>query len=156
MIKKVTFLSIFLVSISANAEESNSIGLGMGISYSGLGVNISQLSENDMKYFSAGCISYSSLFGSACGVGVGWIKTDLFETESDKHGFGAYLGVVGSKRKRGTFNNDNQPAYGIGVSYHYFFNGISSSGTNLGLSFVAGDNGDETESAAILQVGYQF
>ena len=142
--------------MTTNAEGSYSFGLGMGTSYSGLGVNVSQVSKNDMKYFSAGCVSYSSVFGSTCGVGVGWIKTDLFQTDSDKHGLGAYLGVVGRKRGGRSLNSDDEPSYGAGVGYHYFFNGIGRSGANVGFSLVASDTEDDSDHGVILQIGYQF
>ena len=143
--------------MNVSAEESYSFGLGIGASYSGLGVNISQLSENDMKYISAGCISYSSASGETCGVGIGWIKTDLMETASNKHGLGAYLGIVGTKREVRSFSDfEDEPVYGIGVGYHYFFNGTNDSGTNLGFSLVAGDYEEKIESTIIFQVGYQF
>lgn len=149
ILRKTILLSIFLFLTSADAEESYSFGLGMGTSYSGLGVNISQRSESDMKYLSAGCVGYSSIFGSACGAGVGWIRTDLFETNSNKHGFGAYLGVVGSKSKFRGVSYDKKAKYGVGIGYHYFFSGISESGANIGLTLVS-------DNAALLQWGYQF
>ena len=84
-----------------------------------------------MKYVSTGCVSYSSYSGSACGLGVGWIKTDLFNTDSNKHGFGAYIGVVGKDSNQSSFSRKNSAKYGIGLGYHYFLNGISESGLKL-------------------------
>jgi hypothetical protein len=117
-----------------------------------VGVNIGLKSETDLKYLSAGCVSYSSHSGEACGAGIGWVKTDLFEGQTNKHGASLYLGIVGSSNSY--FNND--PVYGFGVGYHYFFNGIGDSGTNLGLTFVAGDDDRNTKTAVMLQLGYQF
>jgi len=95
------------------AEENYSFGLGLGTSYSGIGVNISQLNENNMKYISVGCISYSTVSGSACGAGIGWIKTDIFDSDSNKHGFGGYIGVVGAERKA-FFDNMSVFVCGVG------------------------------------------
>ncbi len=77
-------------------------------------------------------------------------KPVFFGVESNKHGFGGYIGIVGSKRK----HLDNKPAYGIGVGYHYFFNGIKDSGTNLGFSFTT--DGSDARSTVQFQIGYQF
>ncbi len=52
----------------------------MGAIYSGLGANVSLLSKTDMKYISAGCVGYSSRYGSTCGFGAGWIVTLLTDT----------------------------------------------------------------------------
>jgi len=156
IIKGTTILCIFLFSISTIAEDTYSFGVGMGTSYGGFGVNISQLSETDMKYLSTGCMSYSSLLGSACGAGIGWIKTDLFSAESSKHGLGAYLGIVGSERVRRNSSYDNDPAYGAGIGYHYFFRGIKNPGANIGVSLVAGGKGDGIGKALIFEFGYQF
>lgn len=78
-----------LISLNCFAEENNqdkgfSIGLGLGAMYSGLGTNLSFVSDNDLKYISTGCVEHGSINGSTCGFGAGWIKTDLFGTNSNK------------------------------------------------------------------------
>jgi hypothetical protein len=138
-----------LISLNISAKEKLSLGLGLGASYSGVGLNLSQLSDTEMKYVSTGCVSYSSYSGSACGLGVGWIKTDLFNTDSNKHGFGAYIGVVGKDSNQSSFSRKNSAKYGIGLGYHYFLNGISESGSNFGITLVS-------DSALFFQWGYQF
>jgi hypothetical protein len=153
IIKPIACL-LFPLAFSANSlAEDFSFGVGVGSLYSGVGVNAASRSATDLKYLSAGCVSYSDYDGSTCGVGVGWIKTDLFNSQNTKHGFGAYLGVVGSERVR--FSED-EALYGLGLGYHYFFNGIERSGTNLGVSYVAGDAESGFDSAVMIQVGYQF
>jgi hypothetical protein len=146
---KAVLISTILLSCNAFAEEKISIGLGIGASYSGIGFNLSQLSETDMKYVSAGCVSYSSAFGSNCGVGIGWINTKLLKTESNKHGIGGYIGIVGSKNQGTGFDFEKKPKYGVGVGYHYFLNGINKPGANVGFTIA-------TSSALFLQWGYQF
>ncbi|GEA10348.1 hypothetical protein [Alteromonas sp. KUL49] len=152
-LRLITFVCFPLVfSAHASAEEF-SFGAGLGTLYSGLGVNVASRSSTDLKYLSAGCVSYSDNGGATCGVGGGWIKTDLFDSENTQHGFGAYIGVVG--RDRVAFKDD-EAVYGAGVGYHYFFNGIEQPGTNIGLSFVAGDTDSGVDSALWVQLGYQF
>ncbi|TLU67370.1 hypothetical protein FE810_03560 [Thalassotalea litorea] len=138
-------------------------GLGFGILYSGLGGNINVTKEYDMKYASIGCLGHSSEGGLACGLGVGWIRTNLFDVDpfyADKHGIGIYIGAVGSEKSREPSNRfpeyDNETVWGLAGSYHYFLNGIEEPGTNLGASFVIGDGRDDTEFGLLLQVGYQF
>jgi hypothetical protein len=128
--------------------------------YSGLGGNASLASDRDMKYISFGCNEYSSSNGSSCGLGLGWIKTDLFNSDSNKHGFGVYVSKVGQERQvsivNGTFRNDEQDVYGLGLSYTYFNSGIDSAGFNYGLS-IHGTNADnENRVSGFFQIGYQF
>jgi len=151
--RKIAITSLFFCSLGVHAENLFSFGVGIGYSYSGLGVNVSKLAANDIKYFSAGCVSHSTTFGSACGVGIGWITTELLKTPSKKHGLGGYLGIVGSENKINVSSFDNESVYGLGIGYHYFFKGISEPGTNLGFSLVAGEGG---ENSVMLQLGYQF
>jgi hypothetical protein len=152
MIKTALVASLFTLHFSTSAEEI-SVGLGAGTSYSGLGANVAYVSETDMKYASAGCVSYSSNSGSTCGAGIGWIKTDLFNSDSNKHGLGAYLGIVGVEK---AFYREDEAVYGVGLGYHYFFNGINDSGFNLGVTVVAGDTADDDKFGLVLQAGYQF
>lgn len=153
IIKPIACL-LFPLAFSANSSAENfSFGVGVGSLYSGLGVNVATRSDTDLKYLSAGCVSYSDRDGATCGVGAGWIKTDLFNSQSTKHGLGAYLGVVG--RERVAFNKD-EALYGAGLGYHYFFNGIAKPGTNLGVTFVAGDAESGFDSSLMVQLGYQF
>ncbi len=103
-----------------------------------------------MKYISAGCWSYSDR--CTYGAGVGWIKTDLFETNTNKHGLGVHFGAVGTERrsfKRHVVN-------GVGLSYHYFFNGIEESGLNVGLTLLYGKTDHNSGTTTMLEFGYQF
>jgi len=150
----LSLLALFACSLSVNAEDSYSFGVGLGTAYSGIGVNVAQVSQDDMKYASAGCVSTSSIYGSTCGVGVGWITTDLLDAESNKIGLGAYLGIVGRKRDGITF--EHEASYGVGIGYHYFFNGIDQPGTRLGFSFVVGADSDDNSDGLLLELGYQF
>lgn len=167
--KNITMV-LLLVSVSAATtaeEQSNrfSAGLGIGSVFSGLGANAAFISETDMKYLSAGCVKFSSLHGSTCGFGAGWIKTDLFDTNSDKHGFGLYTSIVDSEHKQSlTFYNDGSvktfdhysDILGIGLSYTYFSNGISRPGFHYGIS-VHGTNAEYNgKVGGFLQIGYQF
>tara|TARA_R110001583_G_scaffold39399_6_gene126249 strand:- start:5517 stop:6005 length:489 start_codon:yes stop_codon:yes gene_type:complete len=152
-------LSLNCVAEDSNKEKEYSVGVGMGALYSGIGANFSFISKNDMKYISAGCTEYSSLSGYSCGFGAGWIKTDLFDFNSNKHGFGVYASLVGHETYA-TLNdqysiNDND-IYGAGVSYTYFMNGIDQSGTTFGLSIHATNADFEGRYGAFFQVGYQF
>ncbi|MCJ8297236.1 MAG: hypothetical protein MJK15_22815 [Colwellia sp.] len=137
--------------------------MGAGTFYSGVGVgvgvNAGIQSKNDLKYISAGCVSYSSIYGGTCGVGVGWVKTDIFDFQTPKHGVSLYIGVVGSE-----FDNlAHEAVYGAslgyhyflrGIGYHYFLRGIGNPGFNFGFTLVAGNEKDGV--GGIFQAGYQF
>ena len=145
--------SLFLtLPFQVIAEEKVTLGLGLGSLYSGLGGNIGLKSKTDFKYLSAGCISYSSLNGSVCGAGAGWVKSDLFTENNTNHGIGVYLGVVGTKNE----NFDEKPIYGVGLGYHYFFSGMENSGFNVGATVVAGKENSGIDAGGMLQIGYQF
>jgi len=152
ILKIAVMASISLSTLSAQAEDSYSVGLGMGTLYSGVGVNVAMLSKHDMKYISGGCLSYSSFGGVTCGAGIGWIKTDLFDANSDNHGFGLYLGAVGTERRR----FEDKALYGAGIGYHYFFRGIANSGGHIGVSVTHGRGKSENGSGVIFEFGYQF
>jgi len=163
-LKKLTLL-LSVLSLNCLAEDNiqetqYSVGVGMGALYSGIGANFSLVSESDMKYISAGCTKYSSLNGAACGFGVGWIKTDLFDLNSNKHGLGVYASQV-DHENRGTLENNHyrfhdNDVYGVGISYTYFMNGIDHSGTTLGVSFHATNAEFEGKYGGFFQIGYQF
>lgn len=166
--KKLVLL-LPLLSLSCLAEENNqnknySVGLGVGAMYSGIGANISFVSKNDLKYISAGCTEYSSVTGASCGFGAGWIKTDLFNVDSNKHGFGVYVSSVGKEYSYSYTSTSNgvdyhrheHNIYGVGVSYTYFMNGIDRSGTTLGLSVHATNADVKSRFNGFFQVGYQF
>ena len=152
VVKSLTVISILLFSHQLKAAESYSFGVGLGATYSGLGVNMSKLSDVDMKYLSVGCLGYSSYAGYICGAGLGWIKTDLFNANSNKHGLGIYLGAVGTERAYG----GSEIVNGVGLGYYYFFNGIGDGGTNLGLTVVTGNGRYQSGTGMMLQLGYQF
>jgi hypothetical protein len=83
-----------IVSTQSLANDTFTFGLGAGSLYSGVGLNAGIQSKTDLKYISAGCVSYSSLYGETCGVGAGWIKTDIFDFQTPKHGASLYVGIV--------------------------------------------------------------
>lgn len=145
-------------------EQRYSLGVGMGALYSGIGANLSLISKSDMKYISAGCTEYTSITGSSCGFGAGWIKTDLFDFDSNKHGFGVYATLVGKEsnvtytasRNGVDYYKDENDIYGLGVSYTYFINGIDQSGATFGLSLHATNADFEDSFGGFFQVGYHF
>lgn len=162
--KKLVLL-LTLISISAGADELGadkqySVGVGIGAAYSGIGANVALVSKNDMKYISAGCVGYRSNDGSTCGFGVGWIVTDLFNSNSNKHGLGLYVTKAGHEsyvsRQNGNLNIDENEYYGAGVSYTYFMNGIDKPGFTFGASVHATNADYEGSLGSFLQVGYQF
>ncbi|MGO4891939.1 hypothetical protein [Flavobacterium sp. W21_SRS_FM6] len=153
IVKSLSIISLLLAAGQANAAGSYSFGLGLGTLYSGVGANVSMLSDVDMKYLSVGCLGYSTYAGYTCGAGLGWIKTDLFGADSNNHGLGVYLGAVGSER---TDYNQSEIVNGVGIGYYYFFNGISAGGTNLGIAAVTGNGKYDSGSGLIFQLGYQF
>lgn len=149
---KSLLFSLILVSSSQTlAKDDFTFGLGAGSLYSGIGVNAGIQSNFDLKYISAGCVNFTSQ-QATCGMGIGWVKTDLFDFQTPNHGASIYIGVIGSELDYDGY----QAVYGTGLGYHYFFNGIGNSGLNLGLTVLTGNGDYGRLTGAMLQVGYQF
>lgn len=158
---KILALLIPLLSLNCYAEEPGqdknySIGLGLGAMYSGVGTNFSFVTEHDLKYISAGCTEYSNATKAACGFGLGWIKTDLFGSKSNNHGYGIYATLIGKERPPSYIVYDVQDYYGAGVSYTYFTNGINQSGFTFGASIHLTNAEYDGRYGTFFQVGYQF
>ncbi len=166
---KTFILLLSVISINCFAAENSkdkrySIGLGYGAMYSGVGTNLSFISKNDLKYISLGCVEYSSSNGSVCGFGGGWIKTDLFGANSNKHGVGVYVSLVDNESYTSytsttegvEYRRHESNVYGAGLSYTYFMSGIDKAGTTFGVA-VHATNADHEESwGGFVQIGYQF
>lgn len=156
----LSLISISEVAVANDTDKKFSVGVGMGAAYSGLGANLALLSDRDMKYISAGCVEYSSRFGSTCGFGLGWIVTDLFNSKSNRHGWGIYVTKAGHESNfvfDGNIARFNEKEYyGAGVSYTYFMNSINKSGLNFGISAHATNAKYDEKVNGFLQVGYQF
>lgn len=150
--KSFLFPVALVISSSTLANDNFTFGIGAGSLYSGLGVNAGIQSKTDLKYISVGCVSYSSIYGETCGVGIGWVKTDVFDFQTPKHGASLYVGIVGDEYD----NFDRKAIYGAGLGYHYFFNGINNSGVNLGFTILAGNENDGIGMGGMFQLGYQF
>ena len=154
----LSFISGSVIAQESTFDRQYSVGVGMGAAFSGLGANFALLSKTDMKYVSVGCVEYSSRYGSTCGLGIGWIVTDLFDSNSNKHGFGVYATKAGHESYVTSENFDikDNEYYGAGVSYTYFMNGINKPGFNFGISAHATNAKYDEKINGFLQIGYQF
>src|SRR5438309_10886263 len=91
----IAFLLGVFASSSSRAEGEMSVGVGAGALYSDIGVNVGMRGEHAFGYLAAGCsVAYSSNQGwdVPCGVGAGWIWTDLLTKARDRHGLAIYVG----------------------------------------------------------------
>ena len=103
-VKKRAFLIAVVLgmfaSSSGRAESEMSVGVGTGALYSGIGVNVGRRGEHTLGYLAAGCsVGYSSGQGwdVPCGVGAGWLWTDLLTKANNRHGLGIYVGPVSTR-----------------------------------------------------------
>jgi hypothetical protein len=141
---------------SSRAEDGLSVGVGGGALYSGLGVNVGRRGEHSFGYLAAGCsVGYSAADGweVPCGVGAGWIWTDLLTKANDRHGLGVYVGPV---RTRKTLDSDAKAVYGAGLTYVYFFGDGVAKGWNVGITPTVGKIYGNYRAGALINVGYQF
>lgn len=156
---KIVCLCIVMLLVSTQTYASNnelSFGTGVGALYSGLGINIGIRGESDFRFISAGCVDlgYNSVAGwySACGVGAGWIWSNILSKESNRHGIGFYLGSLSGEGSK----IDPETVYGAGIPYVYFLRGIDEDGWNFGFTPALGWHNRDTIGSLWLQVGYQF
>jgi hypothetical protein len=139
------------------ADGPLSIGVGTGSLYSGLGINLAWRDNHSLRYVAAGCVALHYFSGSgwsdACGIGVGWIDTRILPQDGTKHGVGLYFGPVSYLGEHYAMNGT---LYGTGLSYQYFYQGISATGWNLGAAIAAGRDERNYKSVLFIQAGYQF
>ena len=148
----IVVLTIFL-NATCNADDEVSYGVGTGALTSGLGVNTALRGDNHIGYIAAGClgIGYSNENGwiLPCGIGAGWIQTDLLSNANNHHGLGVYLGPVGK-------NEVNKARYGVGVTYAYFMQGVNAKGWNFGFTPATGWENGTAKGSILINVGYQY
>jgi len=140
------------------AEDAMTFGGGIGALYAGIGINIGLRTDHDLKYFAAGCPAIGRSDESGwilpCGVGLGWMRSDLLSRSNNKHGLGIYLGPVGINK--GEHLDDDKARYGLGVTYAYFFSGINAKGWLVGITPAIGKDDNKTKGSLLVNGGYQF
>jgi hypothetical protein len=149
-----TALALLATTPTCWAQERYSFGVGAGATYSGLGIAVGKHSERTMQYGSLGCMAIEDGGNSVCGISMGAFRSDLLGTASDRHGLGLHLGLVGAGRPEP--HKDLKPAYGIGLTYAYFWNGITQPGFNFGFTPALGYVKGDASGYFTLQIGYQF
>jgi hypothetical protein len=135
------------------AADRTSFGVGVGALYSGLGGNLALISADDLKYLSLGCseLSQSSLHGTnlTCGLGVGWLRSDVVTKKNSKHGLGINLVLDYDQ-----LYSKLEPA--VRIPYVFFFRGIDRKGWNLGLAPLVRWDAEGTQLGVMFEVGFQF
>lgn len=152
-------LIVFLLFVvgglgNLSAADKTSFGLGVGSLYNGLGGNFALIKADDLKFVSVGCSEYmsSSLEGTSvtCGVGVGWLRSDIFTEKNSKHGLGLNVALDYDE-----FYSELEPS--IRIPYVFFFRGLHRRGWNLGVAPLVRWSAEEgTDLGVMLEVGYQF
>jgi hypothetical protein len=150
----VMFLVVVASGVSTlPAADKTSFGLGYGALYNGLGGNFALITEDDLKYISVGCSEFmsSSLDGThvTCGIGIGWLRSDILTRNNSKHGLG--LNIVLDYDQ---FHSKVEPS--IRLPYVFFFRGLDRRGWNLGVAPLVRWDADGTDLGVMLEVGHQF
>jgi hypothetical protein len=152
LIMSLVVLAIFWSSTSY-ADNDISYGIGTGALTSGIGVNAALRGDNHMGYIAAGCLGIGKSSGQGwilpCGIGAGWIQTDLLTKANNHHGLGVYVGPVAK-------NANNKARYGVGVTYVYFLQGVNAKGWNFGVTPATGQENGKAKGSLLINVGYQF
>jgi hypothetical protein len=156
MIRRTVVVFVVLVAGavgSSSAADKTSFGLGVGALYNGLGGNFALIKADDLKYISVGCSEYmsSSIEGNfvTCGVGVGWLRSDILTKKNSKHGLGLNIALDYDQ-----FYSKVEPS--IRIPYVFFFKGLDRRGWNLGVAPFINWGQEETDLGVMLEVGYQF
>jgi hypothetical protein len=149
----MVLLFVVLLTGPISAADKTSFGVGVGALYNGLGGNFALIKANDMKYVSVGCTEArsSSTHGTdmTCGVGVGWLRSDIFTRKNSKHAIGVNLALDYDQ-----FHSEVEPS--IRLPYVFFFKGIERRGFNLGLAPLVRWDANGTELGVMFEIGYQF
>ena len=135
-----------------SAADKTSFGVGVGALYNGLGGNLALIKADDLKYISVGCSEIiSSRDGThvTCGVGVGWLRSDILTKKNSKHGLGLNIAL-----DYDGFHSELEPS--IRIPYVFFFRGLDRRGWNLGVAPLVRWDADGTDLGVMLEVGYQF
>lgn len=149
----LVILLVFAAAGSVAAADRTSFGVGLGALYNGLGGNFALITAHDLKYVSLGCseASHSSRDGTnvTCGVGVGWLMSDILTKKNSRHGLGLNIALDYDQ-----LHSEFEPV--IRMPYVYFFRGIDRRGWNLGLAPLIRWDAEGTELGVMFEVGYQF
>jgi len=156
MVKRAVVVLATLLTVAvgnSSAADKTSFGLGVGALYNGLGGNFALITASDLKYLSVGCseASHSSSDGTnlTCGVGIGWLMSDLVTRKNSKHALGLNIAVDYDQ-----LHSEVEP--GIRLPYVYFFRGIDRRGWNIGIAPLVRWDAEGTEIGVMFEIGYQF
>jgi len=162
MKKIIPMLLAFPLSVFADPGDDDplvTIGMGLGVQYGGLGVNLARISDHDMKYLSVGLLGENTHDEKFFGFTVGWLRTDLFNLDSNRHGFGVSLGRMGWEEQiddNGELTGRDRYIYGIGLDYVYFSEGIDRPGKRYGISLIRADTEIGNGAGIGFSYGYRF
>lgn len=145
-------LVLMVMSLPLQAADFR-VGAGLGYQFSGgVGVYLGRVKETTLQFASAGC-SFGS-HDSECGIGVGFVVTDLVAHDSN-HGLGfglSYTSLLSDMTTAGTRSSGN-----IYFSYQYFFKGINRRGASIGIALnVRAVGTDDSEIQPLVGLSYQF
>ena len=156
MARRTVFAFVMLIAVavgSSSAADKTSFGVGAGALYNGLGGNLALIKADDLRYISVGCseFSHSSSGGTnlTCGVGLGWLRSDILTRKNSKHGLGLNIALDYDQ-----FHSKAEPS--IRLPYVFFFRGLDRRGWNIGVAPLVRWDADGTELGVMLEVGYQF
>lgn len=146
-------LILVLATGTLTAADTTSFGVGLGALYNGIGGNFALIKADDFRFVSAGCTEASSSSANGtnltCGVGVGWLRSDLLTRKNSKHGLGINLALDYDQ-----LHSEIEPA--VRLPYVFFFNGLGRRGFNLGLAPLVRWDAEGTELGVMFEFGYQF
>ena len=149
----VFFLMVVTGAGTAAAADKGSFGVGIGALYNGLGGNYALIKADDLKYISLGCSEarHSSAEGTnlTCGIGIGWLRSDLLTRKNSKHAIGLNIALDYDQ-----YLSEIEPA--IRLPYVLFFGGLDRRGWNIGVAPLVRWDADGTELGVMLEIGYQF
>lgn len=156
MNRRIVAISLLVIAAAAgttSAADKGSFGLGVGALYNGLGGNYALIKADDLKYISLGCseLTRSSAEGTdlTCGVGIGWLRSDLLTRKNSRHAIGLNVALDYDQ-----YHSELEPA--IRLPYAFFFRGIDRRGWNIGVAPLVRWDAEGTEVGVMFEVGYQF
>lgn len=154
----------FLFSGVANADATYHPGLGIGSQYSGLGINVTRATDNDLWVAGAGLVRHQSDSGSLFGLTASYHRSDILG-DSGEHALGMGVGPVGVQRRFERWSQDGwtyyreieqRAVYGGMLMYNYYPRRMSLGGMHIGVSLGYGERDGRSVSGLDINLGYRF
>lgn len=157
-------LGCLAIGSVAKAETTYHVGVGLGPMYSGLGLSVERVRDQDKIALGAGLIHSTSWVGQLYGASLMYHRFDLIG-DSGRHALGAGIAPVGH-RWGGRFvwedgrsrieDSYHDAIYGPLIAYNYHPRRAALGGFHFGISYGHARRDRHTYGGLNMNIGYRF